>query len=74
MAFDSWLFGALSLGVLILAAVLAGNFSVERGSKHSWRRLSLLRVRAGGGSRFPDRFRPGRTHSGIGRYPNRRHH
>ena len=72
MAFDTLLFSALSLEVLILATVLGGNFSVERGSKHPWRRLSLLRIQTGGGSRNSGRFHPGRTHPGIGRYPNRR--
>ena len=74
MAFDTLLFSALFLGFSILVAVLVGNFSVERGSKHPWRRLSLLRVRTGGGTRLSGRLHPGRTHPGIGRYPDRRKH
>ncbi len=72
MALDFLLLGAISLGALILATVLAGRFTVGRGASHPWRRLALVRVPAGGGARISGRFHHGRTHPGVGRYPERR--
>lgn len=72
MAFEFLLLGAISLVVLILATVLAGSFTVGRESRHPWRRISLLRVQASGGSRLSGQLPPRRTHPEIGRYPDRR--
>ena len=69
---DFLLFGAISLGVLVFATLLAGSFTVERGSRHPWRRVSLLRIRAASTSRHSGRCLRSRTHPGIKRYPDRR--
>lgn len=55
----------VSLGLVVLATMLVGSFTVERVMTRPSHHPARLRARAGGGSRFLGRVRRKRSRSGA---------
>lgn len=55
----------VSLGLVVLATMLIGSFTVERVITRHSHQAPRLRARAGGGSRFLGRMRRKRSRSGA---------